>query len=697
MEDFIQKIKEFKLDKLKYYMIITDKAYPHGGGEAFMWDTILPMKNKNFLVFWLSFNNSVTELKEDKNCIFCNFNSFQVESFQKVVSIIYPDVVHTQGLIALKVYPIFEKLRIPCLVGFHFWFGIFKEIDNIDMISKNYTLDVFYNQVKTKYVVSDFMNYIISMNRGQKSKVILPLPSNFQVPDINVSTRKYITIINIDPFKGGNLFKKIHQKLNLPFLILNNYKNNIDFELRPEDKISTFMKSTEIYSQTRILLIPGQVDETFSRVAYEAAYNKIPVLSTGKGNIPLLLEESGIYISSDPDEWIRQILEIYDSPEKIKIIGESQYSKVKDLKSDVSVDLLELSLQSPKRNLMFFAPWMDVGLGIQVRGYAEILKEDFNISIFSYQPDITKKDFSFGQIDPEEWKNYNVYYSLNDRESVTHVELLNFIRKNKIGICIIPEICFHPIYEKIDFIKSLGILVLGIPNIETIRRNELVLFDKLDGILCNTRVVRDTLKKYVDSRKLSYIGHYIKKYNFGPVNKFNYFLHVSGYNISRKQTKLVIQAFKNLNYKLIVVFCTDIPQDIYDILTPNVEIYRDVSHSRLLEMYYNCIASIQVSSHEGLGLGFYESIGCDAKVISLNCAPHNEVVDQDTGWLLNPRSFKLTDNDQSLVKGYTFDPRDLTQLVQEISKEKILKFNPTFEIDNFKERFITSIYRYLLE
>jgi glycosyltransferase involved in cell wall biosynthesis len=79
-----------------------------------------------------------------------------------------------------------------------------------------------------------------------------------------------------------------------------------------------------------------------------------------------------------------------------------------------------------------------------------------------------------------------------------------------------------------------------------------------------------------------------------------------------------------------------------------------------------------VSSHEGLGLGFFESVSVATPVISLDLPPHNEVVQVGaSGWLLPVKAFKLVDNMEALVEGGLFEVADLAKVIEDISSEDI--------------------------
>src|SRR5262249_35690305 len=107
--------------------------------------------------------------------------------------------------------------------------------------------------------------------------------------------------------------------------------------------------------------------------------------------------------------------------------------------------------------------------------------------------------------------------------------------------------------------------------------------------------------------------------------------------------------------------------------TENITITEGIlEHEQILNLYEQSDVSIQVSSHEGLGLGFYESISRGTPIISLDVPPHNEVVlPGRTGWLLKARRAPMLDNNDALMSSATFDIRSLAAILNELSRQDI--------------------------
>ena len=130
---------------------------------------------------------------------------------------------------------------------------------------------------------------------------------------------KYVTLVNSDYGKGGELFYQIAKRLSqIQFLCAGLGAEIIPQNIEINKKLKTLKNVTilertdnmaEIYEKTRLLLIPSLVDETFSMVALEAMSNGIPIIASPNGNLPFLIENGGILLDTgNIDSWIDAII-----------------------------------------------------------------------------------------------------------------------------------------------------------------------------------------------------------------------------------------------------------------------------------------------------------------------------------------------------------------------------------------------------
>lgn len=718
--------------KIKHvYAIVTYISYPAGGGESFLYQTLTWARNIGLDCVWISFKDMYTglykqDIIEEKNqTIFHKVSGdFSIEKLKECINKYKPDILHISGSIIFHAFDYLLSTRIPMIIGYHFWLGLVKldeKLFNKDIIKnrKFHILNNFYiknleNPLIQQYVASDFMNDVLETLGGPKIKnVIYPVSLDKEfLTEYNVNA-KYVTIINLN--KGTDLITEIIKNCNdVKFLAINNEQNeSIAKNVKTirnyingqfHDK---YIDVKEVYSKTKIILIPSDVDETFCRVAYETAKCGIPIITTGKGYIKQLLGDAAIYLTENYKDWIENIRELYNNHNKLLKISErlkQSVSKYGDQEYNFRRLMLRSLKNTPSRNIMIFCPWCDQGLGIQSRSYCNcLLEHGFNVHIFSYM------SYFFRNQDKSEWLNYSsIYTSYNDRENVTLDELKHFVLSKNIGICIIPEICFKPLYEKVKLLKGLNVKCFAIPNIETCRKSELINYKLFDKVLCNTQVCQNILSKYINN--LHYIGHFCEpiKSQKNILNELK-FLHVAGYNsMTRKQTLKVLDSFfialrYTTKISLTVTFSSNMPDEVLNYKHDNLKIISSrLSHKEIIKLYKSHHVSIQVGSHEGLGLGFYESISCSTPVITMNCPPHNEIIkDYITGWLIPCTEIPLIDNNEALVNAYTFKNEDLSDKILELAmndyivkdviiktREEVNKWNK----EDFCSRLISALY-----
>lgn len=79
---------------------------------------------------------------------------------------------------------------------------------------------------------------------------------------------------------------------------------------------------------------------------------------------------------------------------------------------------------------------------------------------------------------------------------------------------------------------------------------------------------------------------------------------------------------------IITIQGSQIPEEIKNFaLHPALTlIIKHLPYNEIINYYQKSHVSIQVSKHEGLGLGFYESLMTGTPVLTLNTPLHNEII-----------------------------------------------------------------------
>jgi glycosyltransferase involved in cell wall biosynthesis len=188
----------------------------------------------------------------------------------------------------------------------------------------------------------------------QDVPIILPMV-DFQAYKIVEHVPRYITFINPVPQKGVHIATAVAKALpNEEFLFVKgrwgHYTGEETFldeaKLLPNVKIIEPQSDMRlVYSQTDILFVPSQFEETAGRVILEAHINGIPVVASGVCGIPDQLGKGGILIT--PKDNIPLYIDALTRLRKDKAlykelsIAALENSKRKEFDPEYQVDLFE--------------------------------------------------------------------------------------------------------------------------------------------------------------------------------------------------------------------------------------------------------------------------------------------------------------------------------------------------------------------
>lgn len=728
-------------------MIVSLYGKNSGGGASFLEDSMDWLNQSGFKCLWLNFSNydntQYSKLKIDYvnlSAVIIQFNNgFNTQVLSNWIKLIQPDVVNHQGHKRLEIAQVCFDHCVPLITGIHFWNGIIDlnpatfntDIQqNIDkhVVSAEFAKLLQYPNLRL-YCCSNFVRDIVSQLSIKIDAVVNAAsnPSRFKI-DAKFETNEYISQINIHKMKGGELLLCLINELKtLPFLVVQTEPMSKSLDEQIQQSIfnvnatlsnveqsfsnSIFMHYTDdiknqVYRKTRILLAPSLVDETFCRTVNEAMCCGIPVISSGKGNIKNLIGDScPILELNDIDGWKETIHRIYHNKSLWKYYSlkvQKQYQKNSNVISQKAFEtLVDSTLHLKYNNIMFLVPFCNQGLGIQTLNYINMLSKfcknscfpNFKICVFSFKPYVNTLEYSLHKT----MKTLNlcdtaIYYSANVREKVTDKELSAFVHFHKIKYAVIPETCWDRIFEINSHLKQMNVVTCAIPNIEIVRRNELVKHLKFDKIFCNNWYTKNTLLDCgIDTDKLICIGYehslnLIDNTNSSSLNpKTIKFLCLGGLNaISRKRCDRVASAFVQSGIQNAHLTITYQHHDQYANLeclsqyenNGNITIInKNLSMEEIQMLYVQHDVSIQVSLCEGLGLGFYESLRWKTPIISLDAYPHKEIVKNDVGWLIKTIAIELKENSDAIVKGYELNDVELTLLFQKIARQPELEIN----------------------
>lgn len=740
----------------KTLLISSYWGYPFGGGEEYLYQSGLWAIKKNMNVYWISFSTS-------NNKPYDNFSIFNISGFRIIkipggfnknslhnwIKIINPDIVHHQGHLRKEFHNVCAQLRIPFVTGIHFWNGVVNlnnATNNCEIIKniENHSINPEYLELINSpycifYSVSKFVSECVGLLTNKSVHYTAysgSMKEKNLVKNNNPIKNKYVTVINIHYLKGGELILYLLEKLtHIPFLLIRTESGSVELDKYIEISVINrrsqnyapclFLNRIDdmksIYSQTRILLAPSIVDETFCRTVNEAMMNGIPVITSGRGNLKYLVGNAGIII--DPfkkGDWAKTIADLYNNYYRIDIMKKKILSKYEEYSEDICRDqfitmISKVMNVSKANNIAIFTPWCDQGLGIQSRNYYEILRNNgHNVHIFSFNPYGRKSAIEL-QKDPNEWLISNIYYSPNDRENVKDIEIITFIKKYNIGKFIIPETCWFRIFGIAKILRENNVKTYAIPNIEIVRRDEMSKHKYFYKILCNNELCRTIFNKYGITNTV-YIGYGISNIKFMPkkIDNVINFIFIGGMNaFSRKHILEICEGFSQAYTvnKSIHLTCTIQCTNVLETLDvqklnkytdhPGITlIWSHLTYEQIINLYYTHHVSIQVSKHEGLGLGFYEAVASGTPVITLKTPPHDEIIkDGVNGWLVDCDYQEMTDNPNSFIRSAFFDPSVFAEKILEISIRSLVKmieslrsdYDNRLSVHAFTKKFISAL------
>lgn len=342
-----------------------------------------------------------------------------------------------------------------------------------------------------------------------------------------------------------------------------------------------------------------------------------------------------------------------------------------------------------RRTFLLFAPWCDQGLGVQAREYVGWLTElGYRVVVFSCKP--SKRSGPDAprrmQASHKEWKDVEVAYAGNTRETVDFVEVVAYAKTQHVTDALMLEIAHRRIFVISAALAAEGIRVYAVPNIEMVRRSELSLIQQMrfHKILCNNEHTRQVLQYFkVSASKLALFPFALhdadapraQLHRPGEPIKF---LLVGGMNAERrKQASLVMTAFAHAfraphSLATLTVLCQgqDVPKT--RLRCPYIKVvHKHLSHAEVLGWYAKSHVLVMLSRAEGIGIGFHEALRAGCAIMTFATPMYRELVLPDgNGWLVPAKAEDGTEgarkigNDDPIVRTHTCDVSTVISALQ---------------------------------
>lgn len=197
-------------------------------------------------------------------------------------------------------------------------------------------------------VPSAFASVHYQKTLGLHCEVIPPLIEEEKII-VEHNDRRFVTFVNPTLEKGRDFFLGIARNLErarpeIPLLVVDARGKADVFGKLPEARGLTNLYRLEttddprsFYSQSRIVLVPSLCQETFGRVAIEAAFNAIPALCSSRGALPEVVGDSRLILDiperltptartvpshEETAPWVEAIIKLWSDYEYACEIGE---------------------------------------------------------------------------------------------------------------------------------------------------------------------------------------------------------------------------------------------------------------------------------------------------------------------------------------------------------------------------------------
>ena len=191
--------------------------------------------------------------------------------------------------------------------------------------------------------IKNLYNYI-----GFNSIIVYP-PVSYEDYQILDRERKYVTLINLNENKGGNVLIQIAKMMpDIKFMgVGGDYDTQIkDTNLENITYVNNTPEIKEIYKQTDILLVPSR-QESWGRVAVEAISSGIPVIANPTPGLREALDYCGIFVPrSDINEWVNMINKLKTDTTYYTKVSQLSLKRSRELEPEPQLRMMEKWLQN---------------------------------------------------------------------------------------------------------------------------------------------------------------------------------------------------------------------------------------------------------------------------------------------------------------------------------------------------------------
>ncbi len=235
-----------------------------------------------------------------------------------------PAIVHAAGA-GYELADALDGLKTRLIYGVHFWRDMFHgtgAFENIDRESRpRPEFALLTARTDQPYANSLFTRETIAAAIGISEPVLYSLPADVDRAALQRQPGRYALLMNGRPDKGLPLVLDVAARVPaIPFRVVASQVERVRLEelvaaagVSNVEVIDWSADTKSLYRGARAVLVPSyRFTETFSRVTIEAQRFGVPVVGSDRGNVRLLLEESGISMPEDVDAWVGELGRLFN-------------------------------------------------------------------------------------------------------------------------------------------------------------------------------------------------------------------------------------------------------------------------------------------------------------------------------------------------------------------------------------------------
>lgn len=239
-------------------------------------------------------------------------------------------LAHVVSGLGFEVAASLRFLDVRLVFGVHFWRELFHPRtgqggyfpDLPEGHSRRPEAELLLADADAAYANSAFTQGLVEAQFGPRLPIIPSLPDDVALPAPPTPARRELVLLaNARMDKGFGLMLRIAALLpNRRFVALATQSDRhaalaaaAEARLTHVEVLDRVEEMAPLYARARAVLVPSyRFVESFSRVVVEAQRQGVPVIGSDRGNVPLLLAESGVSLPEDPALWAAELTRLFE-------------------------------------------------------------------------------------------------------------------------------------------------------------------------------------------------------------------------------------------------------------------------------------------------------------------------------------------------------------------------------------------------